>query len=219
MVWLISVLNGLLAVGVWILVTPRVRVRSSDGQAAPPDFAALPGARNTVGLFIGTVVVSQCLHLVPIVEWWLWIPYLSVGAPLVLVDALTTWLPLQLHLLATTAMGVALIGLVIGSWRAAAAAVLGGAAAFGLFLLVRLIGRAIAFGDVRLAGLVGMVSGQAGYGNWIVALMVGTSIGAVWGIARAVLRRYRVDRSQHFAYGPALWLGPSVAVVVTSAWW
>lgn len=213
MVWLVSILNGVVAVGIWINVIPRVEVQTHVGQAASPDFVALPGARNTVGLFIVTVAVSQCLHLVSFTAWWLWIPYLSLGAPLVLVDALTTWLPLQLHLLATTAMGVTLIGLALGNWRAAAAAVVGGAAAFGLFFLVRLVGRTIAFGDVRLAGLVGLASGQAGYGNWIITLMAGTGIGALWGIAHAVVRRYRADLPRHFAYGPALWLGPSVAVL------
>ena len=94
--------------------------------------------------------------------------------------------------------------------------VAGGAVAFVLFHLVWRFSSAFGYGDVRLAAIVGAVGALRGIDGWLLALLCGTTLGALWGVVHALMRR-GTDRPAHFAYGPALWLGP-IAAVAVSGW-
>lgn len=214
--WLIGVVCGLGAVTTWLVIVPRARIATPPTDEPVPCLPSLPTTSRTVGLFIATALISVVLLLVPTTLWWLWVPYLTFGAPLVLVDALTTWLPKSLHYFTAATMLAGLVGLAVVEWPAAVAAILGGAAAFGVFHLIWRLGTGLGYGDVRLAVLIGAVAGPLGIGFWLTAMTAGVIIGAVWAIVHVVRRRGNPALPQHFPYGPALWLGPFAAALFTA---
>lgn len=82
-------------------------------------------------------------------------------------------------------------------------ALLGGAVGFGLFLGLALIGRgALGAGDVKLAGVIGLMTG---YPSVITALVVGILLGG--GAALLLLLSRRASRKSYMAYAPYLSLG------------
>jgi leader peptidase (prepilin peptidase)/N-methyltransferase len=82
-------------------------------------------------------------------------------------------------------------------------ALLGGAAGFGSFLLLALIGRgALGMGDVKLAGVIGLMTGFPGV---LYALAVGILLGGL--AAVLLLATKRATRKSYMAYAPYLALG------------
>ena len=136
-----------------------------------------------------------------------------LGAPLVAVDLRTTFLPRRLHYVALAGVTAGGAALAVVSPRAALGAAVGAAAAFAFFSLAWRLTTNLGFGDVRLALLIGAVAGHAGVAAWTTALLAGTVLGALHGIGHALWARRDPERPQHFAYGPALWLGPIVAAL------
>jgi leader peptidase (prepilin peptidase)/N-methyltransferase len=82
-------------------------------------------------------------------------------------------------------------------------ALLGGLIGFGFFLLIALVGRgAMGAGDVKLAGLIGMMTG---FPNVISALVIGIVFGGIAALALLISRR--ATRKSTMAYAPYLALG------------
>ncbi|MDO5677277.1 MAG: A24 family peptidase [Propionibacteriaceae bacterium] len=210
--WLVALAVVTVAALTWVGMVPRIRI--DDPEA--PDLRALITPKSTALLAGVAAACSSVLWLTPPSHCWLWVPYLALGLPLVLVDLRTTFLPQRLHWWAAGAMGIGLIPLAVADWRAAVGAMIGAAAAFLFFYLAWRFSRTLGFGDVRLALLIGAVSGQAGVSPWTTSLLAGTVLGALHGIGHAVWARSHTDRPRHFPFGPALWLGPLVAAVVTA---
>ncbi|CAB4364352.1 MAG: hypothetical protein F2681_10605 [Actinobacteria bacterium] len=107
------------------------------------------------------------------------------------------------------------IGAVAGVVAAVADRVLGGAfvglaVAGGLMLLVRLT-RGVGMGDVKMAGVVGLATAEAG----LVAAPIAVAIAALTaGVVGAVAGRTRLP------LGPSLWLGWALALVLPiGRWW
>jgi leader peptidase (prepilin peptidase)/N-methyltransferase len=86
--------------------------------------------------------------------------------------------------------------------------VIGGAVGLGFFLLVFLINpRGMGMGDIKLAGLIGLVTG---WPMVVVALLIGTLIG---GLAAIVLLSLRLKgRKDVLPYGTFLAIGPLVTL-------
>jgi leader peptidase (prepilin peptidase)/N-methyltransferase len=84
-----------------------------------------------------------------------------------------------------------------------------GAVAFAVFLvLVIAFGQGLGMGDVKLAGLLGLLLGRAAVG----ALLAGCVVG---GVAAALLvASGRAGRKSTFAYGPYLALGGALWILV-----
>jgi leader peptidase (prepilin peptidase)/N-methyltransferase len=78
-------------------------------------------------------------------------------------------------------------------------------------LLIWRVSHGFGFGDVRLAGLIGIVAGSRGGAFALAAFFLGTLVGAAW----ALVQRRRKGIDEPFAYGPALLLGPLVALLVS----
>lgn len=100
-----------------------------------------------------------------------------------------------------------------GEWASAREAAVGGAASFGVFLLIHLISPAgMGFGDVRLSGVIGMMLGWIGLSHVAVGFFLAFLSASVVGVILMVagLR----DRKGHVPFGPFLALGAEVAVVV-----
>lgn len=89
-------------------------------------------------------------------------------------------------------------------------ALLGGVAGFGLFMVVFLVGRGrMGAGDVKLAGVIGLMTG---WGGVIPALASGIVLGGIAAIYLMVVRR--AGRRATMAYAPYLALG-----AMGTFWW
>ncbi|WP_100444902.1 prepilin peptidase [Glycomyces xiaoerkulensis] len=92
--------------------------------------------------------------------------------------------------------------------RAAACA----AAGFALYLTGHALGQ-VGFGDVKLAGLLGLVLGWSSWPTAVVALVAAAVVGAVQAAVVLALRR------REFPFGPAMFLGAAAALAVTPQIW
>lgn len=179
-----------------------------------PPFSDLDSPRLRVEVF-GSATLAGLLAfaLVPVPYWAVWAPLATIGSLLAAIDLRTTFLPLRLNHLAL-ALSVAGAGIASwwqGAWQPLAGSLAGAAAAAGFFWVAwRLSRGTLGFGDVRLAGLVGAVTGAHGLVLLVWAFLLGTACGAVW----AVVARLRRGPRAEFPYGPALLLGPFLALVV-----
>lgn len=187
-----------------------------DEEDLPP-FSELDSPRFRWAVFL-VAAAAGCvaLPLTPPALWAVWAPLAGLGALLGLIDLRTTYLPLRLNYLALAlaAVGLALAVWLQGSWQPALGGLAGGLAAAALFWVVwRASGGRLGFGDVRLAGLVGTVAGSGGVTMLVWSLLLGTAAGAVW----AVGVRIRRGADAEFPYGPALLLGPFLALLARAA--
>lgn len=88
-------------------------------------------------------------------------------------------------------------------------ALLGGAVGFGLFLLLAIVGRgSMGAGDVKLAGVIGLMIGYPGV---LTALILGVIFGGV--AALILLLSKRASRKSKMAYAPYLSLGALVSLM------
>ncbi|MDO4783721.1 MAG: leader peptidase (prepilin peptidase)/N-methyltransferase [Propionibacteriaceae bacterium] len=218
---LVAAAGALLALAHAVLVVPRLPEPTAPplpGDPPKPPYRDLVTPGRVWVLVAGCFVCGLACWLVPSGQWPLWAVYVGGFGPLVAIDALTTYLPRRLHYLALAELGIALACFgTLTSWADAGRALSGGLLLGGLFWLVWRAGSGIGFGDVRLAVPIGIVASATSLTMLLRAALFGALIGAAWGIAVSLLRRRRADLSPVFPYGPALWLGPFVAVLV-SAW-
>jgi len=177
---------------------------------APLRVATLLAA--TLGAQVATLAVSAELRPV-------WLVYGASVAALVWVDAYTTWLPAKLNWLVTAELVVAAsVGMCLADNPATLGLhLVGGAvASLGFWWLFWRLGRgALGFGDVRLGPLAGAVAASLGINGWLIGLFSSTIVGVLWGLT--VGRRYPAPGTERgFAYGPAIWIGPYIALVWTT---
>lgn len=120
---------------------------------------------------------------------------------------LLTWpsYPIMLGLLALATLGE---GSLVDLGRALA----GGAAVFGVYLVLHLIyPKGMGYGDVKLSGVLGMVLGWAGWSAVLVGWYAGFLIGAIAGIAMILLRR--IGLKGIVPFGPSMILGTYVGLL------
>jgi leader peptidase (prepilin peptidase)/N-methyltransferase len=99
-----------------------------------------------------------------------------------------------------------------GDWGALLRAGICGAALwlFYFLLIFVLPAGSIGFGDVKLAGLLGMLLGWLTWAHVIIGTMATFLIGGV--VAAALLATRRKGRKDEFAYGPSMLIGAIVAI-------
>ena len=91
-------------------------------------------------------------------------------------------------------------------------AVLGGGLGFGIFLLLGLISRgAMGAGDIKLAGVIGLMTG---YPLIIAALFLGIGLGGAAALILLITRR--VGRKGTLAYAPYLAVGAIIVLLLRS---
>jgi leader peptidase (prepilin peptidase)/N-methyltransferase len=116
----------------------------------------------------------------------------------------------------TYAAGLVLLALaaaVDSAWPAYLRGLTAMALLYVLFLLLALVSPgALGFGDVKLAGLLGLYLGYLGAGRLALGLAAGVLLGAV--AALALLAARRAGWRTQLAYGPALLAGSVLAVGV-----
>lgn len=151
-----------------------------------------------------------------------WAVFAGVGSWLSYVDLRTRLLPylLTLPLHATLLVLVALASLVAQDRSYVVKGLLGNVVLFLVFRLVYALGRFIkqpfGFGDVRLAGIIGLVLGALGPAETLYGGYAGFVVGAVAGLVLHLTGR--IGRRDPFAFGPYLvvgaFLGPPVATLL-----
>lgn len=210
-------LTAAIAATVAGLATPYV-LRALPEPVADPDVAtkvpyralATPGFAAAVAL--GTLAATGVVvALTPADEWLAWTALSMVGVLAATIDARTTWLPLPL---ARASWGVAALGIAAATLlrREVSPLLWAGVGALGVWLFFEVLWRVtggIGYGDVRLMATVGAVTGAHDPALVLRAVLTGTVLGAVWGIAH---RMWRGEGP--FPYGPGLLAGPFVALAI-----
>lgn len=98
------------------------------------------------------------------------------------------------------------------TWSSLGRAALGGALAWGALLIIHLISpRGMGFGDVRLAGLIGVPLGWLGLGHVPVGLFLAFASASVVGIALILVGAK--GRKDKVPFGPFLALGAFAAIL------
>lgn len=148
---------------------------------------------------------------------WAGLPaYLLFGwlaVALVWIDADVHRLPDGLVLPAYPALGalVALGAAGLGDWGSLLRAVACMAGLFALYLVMAWISpSSLGFGDVKLAGLIGLVLGWIGVPQALLGVLAGFLVGGV--VALVMLAGRRVGLRSHIAFGPAMLVGAFLAL-------
>ncbi len=98
------------------------------------------------------------------------------------------------------------------TWHDLAIAAIGGAAAFAVFFLIWFaVPRGMGFGDVRLAGVIGLTVGYLGLVHVYLAFLSGFVIGLVFGLVLMV--GSSAGRKTRIPFAPALAAGAVVAIL------
>jgi len=114
--------------------------------------------------------------------------------------------------LALTGPLLALAALATGRWGDLAHAAIGGAAGFGLLFVIHLVSpRGMGFGDVRLAGVIGVMLGWLGLRYVALGLFLGFLLASVVGIGLIISRLK--TRKDAVPFGPFLAGGAVLAVL------
>ena len=102
---------------------------------------------------------------------------------------------------------------VYGDWKGVRTAAVGGALGWALLLIVHLVSPAgMGFGDVRLAGLIGMLLGWLSVGHVLVGLFLGFALAALVGVG--LIATGLKSRKDKVPFGPFLAGGAVLAVLL-----
>lgn len=101
-----------------------------------------------------------------------------------------------------------------GAWAAFARAVVAGIVLFAFYFVLLLLPSGFGFGDVKLAGLLGMLLGWLGWTSVLRATFATFLIGGL--IAAGLMLSRRKDRRDEFAYGPSMLVGAVVAIALSA---
>ena len=207
--WLAVLATGLLTAAI---ARPVLRRLPEPQVEDAPGYASLPGARFVLGCGLGSsVAAAVSWTTLPTALQPLWTVLAVGGVLLAAVDLATTWLPLRLVQASWLAMAVAALAgaSLAGSWSMLLRSAVGAAAAGGLYLAVWLVSRGgFGFGDVRFAPLLGAAAAAVSWRLLVTALVAGTLVGGVAGLARLVRRR-----AGPFPYAPSMLVGTYLAAL------
>jgi leader peptidase (prepilin peptidase)/N-methyltransferase len=159
------------------------------------------------------VVMALRVGLDPVLPAYLYLA--AVGLALALIDVDTRRLPDVLTLPSYVVLA-GLLGLAtaLGSGSGdLVRALLGGLAMYAFYFTICFIAPAgMGFGDVKLAGVLGMATAWWGWGAWSVGLFAGFLLGGLWGLGLVALGRG--GRKSKVPFGPFMLLGVLLAVLV-----
>ena len=218
MSWLPILLAAVVAGATAAVTQPFLRwLGGPDPTAADDadavDFTALATPR--FALLVGVLTLAAGLVAygsLPSVAWVAWTALVAPGALAIAIDGATTWIPYPVTLAMTVLAAVGVLAWALATadvWVVVAGAV-GGLVTGGFFHVFHLVTRGgIGYADVRLMAVAGAVCAPVSLQVGLWAQLVGTVIGALWGVARLAWK----GRGE-FAYGPSLWAGPFVALLL-----
>ena len=138
----------------------------------------------------------------------------AVGVALAMIDIDTRRLPDALTLPSYVVLAVLLGGAAVAEGGAGALirALLGGLALYALYFALAVAKPgAMGFGDVKLAGVLGICLGWLGWGTWAVGMFAGFFLGGVWGIGLLLVGG--AGRKTKVPFGPFMLAGALLAVL------
>ncbi len=185
-------------------------VLGGGGGAAP---------RGLLEVATAALFVLAALRFGPTAELPAWLWFVAAGVLLSVIDLRERLLPNRVLLPATVgALLLLTVAAAAGDrWDDLLRAVLAGAAAFGALLVMALVSPAgMGMGDVKLAGLLGLLLGWLGWPVVLTGLLLGFVAQAVLGLALIALRR--AGRDTELPFGPALAGGALAAAVLAGTW-
>jgi leader peptidase (prepilin peptidase)/N-methyltransferase len=178
------------------------------------DLAALPGLRwwlAAAGVVAGGLIGARIGWHGALLPWALLVP---LGLVLAVVDARTRLLPTWLI---GPAYGVMVVLVLLAALCDRSpghllGAVIGWLGLGGFFFLLWLVyPKGMGYGDVRLAGLLGLALGYLGWEQLVVGAYAGVLIG---GFGGALLKAMRVLRERTVPFGPCLVVGSFLGALV-----
>jgi leader peptidase (prepilin peptidase)/N-methyltransferase len=139
----------------------------------------------------------------------------AIGVALALIDLDVHRLPnaivLPSYVVAPVLLTVASLG--DGDWAALLRAGIGGVGLYVLYFLLRLAyPSGMGFGDVKLAGVLGMYLGWLGWGQLAVGAFLGFLLGGL--VGGGLMIAQRATRKSKIPFGPFMIVGAYVAVLV-----
>ena len=194
----------------WLLLRGRCR------SCAAPISVRYPRVEvGTAALWL--VMLSAC--------GWTWelpayLYLVSVGLALAAIDLDTKRLPDPLTLPSYVVLGALLLlpAVADGQWTPYLRAWLAAAALFAFyFLLLVIYPGGMGFGDVKLAGVLGLGLGWLGWGVLVVGGFLGFFLGAVVGGGLMLVRR--AGRKTKIPFGPFMLLGALIGVLWGEPLW
>jgi leader peptidase (prepilin peptidase)/N-methyltransferase len=175
--------------------------------------AALPGLRWKCAVVAGVAggLVGGRTGWHPALLFLLYL--VPVCVALSVIDWRTRYLPTRLIAPSYLVVGVLVVlaSALTSDWGALRLALIGWVAAFGFFALIWLLPGGMGYGDVRLAGVLGMALGWLGGAQLMLGLYTGFVLG---GVAGLLLSRLRVFHHRHSPFGPHMAIGALLGVVV-----
>ncbi len=188
----------------WLLLRGRCR------DCGTPISTRYPLVEAGTGLLFGLTA----WHFGPTWALPAFLYLVSIGVALALIDLDVYRLPNTIVLpsyVVVTALLV-LASAATGDWDALVRAAIGGVALYGFyFLLMVLRSNAMGFGDVKLAGILGMYLGWLGWGPLIVGAFLGFLLGGLVGGGLMAVRK--ATRSSKIPFGPFMILGAYIAIL------
>lgn len=138
-----------------------------------------------------------------------------VGLALAAIDAEEHRLPNKLTLPSyPVALGLLVIAGFFAGWTHLVAALVGMGALWLLYALLFLISPSgIGWGDVKLAGVLGIYLGWLGADSWILGTFLGVLLGGLFAVALVMTRR--AGRKTMIPFGPFMIAGALIAVIVS----
>jgi leader peptidase (prepilin peptidase)/N-methyltransferase len=144
----------------------------------------------------------------------------AVGIALALIDLDTHRLPNRI-VLPSYLVGGVLLAAASRDWATAGRAVAGLAGLFALYFVIAWVRpNGMGFGDVKLAGLLGLYLGWLGWSSLLVGAFAGFAIGALVGLVLLVAGR--AGRRTEVAFGPFMLAGVLLALFAAApvaAWY
>ena len=193
----------------------------ADGRyrAAPERDRPLPRHTWWLVIAVASAWASLTFRIGALAHWSLLPGYLYlgvVGAALTFVDLDVHRLP-DLIVLPSYPIGFVLLlvpTVVTGQWGWLLRAVLAALVLFVVYLVLALVspgGGGLGFGDVKLAGVLGLLLGWLSWGTVIVSVLGAFVISGL--VALILLVTRRVSRSTSIAFGPYMILGAWMALM------
>jgi leader peptidase (prepilin peptidase)/N-methyltransferase len=141
----------------------------------------------------------------------------AIGVALAFIDLDTKRLPDSLTLPSYAVAGVLLLlpAIFEDQWSCYLRAILGGVALFAFYFILLLVyPRGMGFGDIKLAGVLGLYLGWLGWGVLIVGGFLGFLLGAFVGVG--LMLASKAGRKTQIPFGPFMISGALIAVFAGS---
>jgi len=191
----------------WLILRGRCR---DCGNPISPRYPLVELATGV--LFAVTALLTGLTWLLPAMLY-----LVAIGIALALIDIDTKRLPNAI-VLPSYVVGAVLLALASANpggasdWGAFVRAMIGAAAMFTVYFVLLLIYPAgMGFGDVKLAGVLGLYLGWFGWGALVVGWFAAYLLGGIFSIGLLLVRR--AGRKSGIPFGPWMLLGAAVGIL------